>query len=67
MKFVNRTETRVQYAPGEETYVQRQLREFFSPRAHVATPKAPWAEKFDPLNGKTAGAKEVTLPFGRTE
>jgi hypothetical protein len=72
MKARNITETRVVYEPEEETYAQRQLREFFvshqkrsAIRRRKPAPKAPWAPKYDPLNGKTAGTKEKIGPFGK--
>ena len=70
----NIIETEVVYAADEETYAQRMLREFFaSPQKRSANrrrkpaPKAPWAEKYDPLNGKVAGAKQKRAAFGRDD
>lgn len=68
---VEASTSRATYAPGEETFLQRQLREFHNPEtidkvAHrrdkhgVASPSAcaEWV-KFDPLAGKMSGDRKA--------
>jgi len=56
---------RIQYAAGELTYVERQLRDFFAKPARLTRKgstkfvKADWAPKEDLLNGKGAGRRET--------
>lgn len=61
---------RVAYKTDEPTYLQRQMAAFnagstLTPSTRTET--AEWAEKFDPLNGKTAGKREALRPFGKEE
>ena len=74
MKARNFNETKVVYDEGELTYAQRQLADFFAShqkrsalRRRKAAKTAEWAEKFDPLNGKTAGRRERLGAFGKAE
>lgn len=67
---IEAAESRVMYKPEELTYNQRQMMAFHAGRtATPSTPKdqaqAEWAPKFDPINGKIAGARARVEPFGR--
>lgn len=66
MRRNSNTETatsRATYGMSEETYAERMLREFFTPRAHrvarQADKPAAWAPAYDPLNGRIAGRRET--------